>query len=139
MKRLICLVLLALTATSCTTSRRISFLEMPPVPEAYEPVDIAALEEKYGNHDGVYLDYQVVMEHAGAKKEFPGSRGSYTKIVKRKYVVFDTEASWLTSKRLFRKPEVMYIRISRPDGSVTDYGLEDLKEIRSESGSKFWT
>ncbi|MCP4685252.1 MAG: hypothetical protein GY867_07365 [bacterium] len=33
----------------------------------------------------------------------------------------------------------MYIRISRPDGSVTDYGLEDLKEIRSESGSKFWT
>jgi len=141
MKRIIGLILLAGLLSSCTTSKRLSYLEMPALPEAPEPVDVAAIETEYGNYDGVFLDYQQIIEHSGTKEDLGmlGTQWSYTRIWKRRFVVLNTEADWLTTFSVYGKPAQLYMRVITPDGTVSDYGFDDLEKDFDEDGDEMWT
>jgi hypothetical protein len=139
MKHSILPVLSLVLLSSCTMSKRVSVFVVPPLTaQAQDTVDVAAYEVKYQGYEGVYLDVERTFEHYGAKEEYARS-WNFAVIDRRKYMVLDPEASWLTSFRLTFKPDTMYIRIVSPDGRIRTYGKKDLKEEKVASGYTYYT
>ncbi len=149
MKGTFVLVIGACLLVSCgTTSKRVAQFVVPEIrPDQYEPVDIAAYEQKYGKEDGVYLSYERTMEHYGAKVNEDGAAlfgvfatigagWNYVDIVMRKFLVLNPDAQWLTTFSIGYKPKSLYLRVTTPDGNVRQYGLEDLQEEKDERGGK---
>jgi hypothetical protein len=139
MKRYILPILSLIVLSSCTMSKRVSVFEVPPLTQlSQDTVNAAAYEAKYQASEGVYLDVERTFEHYGAKEQYMGS-WKFAVIDRRKFIVLNPEASWLTSFRLTFKPDTMYIRITTPDGHVRMYGKKDLKEEKVASGYTYFT
>ena len=120
MKKYFILLLLPLICVSCGPgSKKISFLTVPEVRDEYvETADIKAYQDKYAGHDGVYLDILQNIEHFGKKSNalakslfggFTPRQWTYNRIVKRRFMVLNPEARWLTTFEIPFKPDVMYL------------------------------
>jgi len=126
--------------TACTTSQRINFLDMPADAADVELPDVAAYQEKYGDHDGVYLLYETTHEHSGSleQKFMGGTDWKYSRVVRERYFVFDATNEGLTSFRVYGRPDQLYIHLLAPDGSRRSYGVDDLKSEKDEDGDDRW-
>jgi hypothetical protein len=124
----------------CTQARRLSVLEMPDSTITREQaVDIAPYLSLAGVYDGVYLTHELTIEHSGIKEEM-FKNWEYAEIFRRKYIVLNPEARWLTTYEIGFKPDKLYMRITSPLGQVRTYGLTDLQEVKAgkrTSGYKF--
>ncbi len=144
MRRILPLILLSLTLTSCTVSKRTAFLTIPEAPAAAEQIDLGLYEDKYGDYDGVYLYSEEIVEHAGGKEnlglfanELTSNKWTYSMITKEKYIVFDPDAAYLTSSEFGGKPDVFYARLTSPDGTVRTFLLSDLETTAGTYGDRF--
>ncbi len=131
----------------CTTATRISVLDMPiPTETHVAPIDVTPYMEKYGDYDGVYLDYETTVEHSGDKDQtkqlfFGGAAGGwvYSYLHKSKKLVINPDASWLTTVELpYSKPDKLYMRVIAPDGSVQYFDANDLIEFKDSQGRKLY-
>lgn len=112
MKKSLFLIALLIVLSSCTTSKRLTHLTVPessPDKIMVAHVNVEEYESKYGQYDGVYLDVETVIEHSGGKGIFSG--WSFSRIIKRKFMVLNPDAQWLTSFRVYSKPDVLYMRV----------------------------
>ena len=129
---------LAFTLAACSSSQRTIFL-LPPSDVKGDTVDVAAYERKYGKHDGVFIDIEESIEHAGFSTEsiLGGAHWDYYRVVRRKYVVLNPDKEELTTftMRVNSKAKIgrLFLRVTSPSGIHTQYGLKDLaKESASE-------
>lgn len=142
MKRLIWFVIPAILCISCTTARRISVLEIPEIkPTTLSPEAMTEYESKYGKYDGVYLNYETIVEHSGTKEEqfinIPDWKYSY--ITRKTYLIFNPEADWLTGVRLWTKPDNVYVHVKYPDGSTAALTKTDFSKEGDKDGGQFYT
>lgn len=135
MKKLI-FILPLLLLLSCTTSKRMSFLTFPSESiSAYSNINLDEYEQKYGEYDGVYLNIENTIEHSGSKENLGVfNKWVFTRVWKKKYIILNPDAVWLTTFSVYSKPDQLYIRISSPNGKVQHFGNTDLKEEKDFSG-----
>lgn len=139
MKKLPILLPFILLSIGCTQSKRISFLDMEQLNINPQPVDLEYYEEKYGEYDGVYLNYESTIEHSGVKDPMPyriGEKWTYTCVSTEKYIILNPEADWLTTYTMTFDPDTLFIRITSPDGISKRFGQEDLQVEEDENGYK---
>jgi hypothetical protein len=136
------LIILSILATSCTTSKQVSFLNVEELTAQKPPqVDLATYEEKYSEYDGVYLLLEETVEHSGPKAAgLMGQLGlpeswNYSHIYKEKALVLNPDCSWLTTLELRSLPDKLFIRITAPDGRTAVYGKSDMVEDKSKGGT----
>ena len=138
MKKLLCLLFLSLALISCTSSKRISFLDMEALKQQSAPsVDLPLYEEKYGEYDGVYLSLETIVEHSGIKEHTAyglGDKWTYSYIRKMKYIIFNPEADWLTNLDISSNADNLFIRITSPAGVSKQYGIKDLQVEKDKDG-----
>jgi len=134
------ILILACTMMSCTISKRLANLDVAaeearPMPH----IDIAEYEAKYGDHDGVLLNYDIMVDHSGSKENgYYGIGGSwnYVRVYKRTFIVFNPDNPNLTTLDFSFKPEKMYVRVMAPDGLVKIYDEALLHEDIDSDGYK---
>ena len=126
---------------SCTTSKRLSYLTVPPeTTVAAYPIDLELYAEKYKDYDGVYLNVEEIIEHSGTKENMDMfSKWDYTQIRKKSYLILNPDNIQLGSYRTYYKAHEFYIRITNPDGSVKMYGNDDLKNEKDIIGDDIYT
>lgn len=121
--------------TGCTTARRISTLAMPdPLVKTLPPVDVTPYLSLAGVYDGVYLDHESIIEHSGIKEDAGGlvaKLWEYSQISKKRYIVLNPSAQWLTTFEIGFKPDKLYLRSTSPRGEVHTYGSADLQEVKA--------
>lgn len=139
MIRIILLSLCAVVLASCTSSKRVHFLqEISGDSLKTKQVDLAEYEKKYSKYDGVFLESEQTLEHVG------GDRSSwyFYKMRRLRFLVLNPDAEWLTTFKLDVEDGVrvdqIYINILSPDGTVRRYGLGDLKIEKSTGDDKVY-
>ncbi len=145
--RLLPALLAAALLAGCATSQRVVFLEMPPAPaaaaadSAAAPVDVEAYRTRYPDAEAVYLLMERTTEHSGARQKgfLDTGRWTYSSVRHDKYIVFAPDETDLTTLHLGFRPDHLYVRVTAPDGTVRDYGLDDLREGRDEDGDRSYT
>jgi len=143
MKRAVVLVAVLLLVVSCKTSKRVSYLVVPPAVKV-NATDIDAYLEKYSEHDAVFLEVEETYEHSGSQDGSAGtvlfgSLGSdwrYIRMSRLKYMVLNPDAAHLTYTELSYKPDQFYSRVISPSGEVRMYGVKDLVKEETGSGEK---
>lgn len=133
---LLCSVLLAScipnTPNSILTSRLNHDLFDP---KPVMPVNLAEYEKNYGKYDGVFLNYEQIIEKTGGLFNMQAIR-----ISKLKYLVLNPDAQWLTTFNLRQDKTAaihnVHIRITSPDGKEQIYGVKDLKVEAASDESK---
>ncbi len=146
MKKLICLfpvIALSFLAMSCTTSKRVTFLNVEELTAQQPPqADLAVYEEKYGGCDGVFLLYEETVEHSGAKDAgLMAGLGlpegwNYSRIHKDTRLILNPDRGYLTTIQLRSLPDKLFVRVTSPDGRTTIYGKSDMVEDKS-NGKKY--
>ncbi len=146
MKKLLTIAMLAVLFCSCEQSKRISHLTVPDEVNKQrrefaplEPVNVDSVMAVYPGHDGVYLNMERTIEHAGNKDGnlatfLFGDRStswSYIDIKRYRYVVMNPEAAWLTQVEFYSKPHKLYMIVINPDSTERHYGLANLKEEKN--------
>ncbi|KAA3632684.1 MAG: hypothetical protein DWP97_10575, partial [Calditrichaeota bacterium] len=140
MKQIIAALSLLLLV-SCTTSKRLSYLTVPPETAVGEyPIDLNLYAEKYKEYDGVYLNVEEIIEHSGTKENMDMfSKWDYTQIRKKSYLILNPDNIKLGSYKTYYKAHAFYIKITNPDGSVKMYGNDDLKKEKDIIGDDIYT
>ncbi|MEZ5357775.1 MAG: DUF3857 domain-containing protein [Candidatus Zixiibacteriota bacterium] len=140
MKRLIWIILLPLVIVSCTSSKRISFLDIDALEaDAVAPVNLADIEARYGRYDGVYLNLERTIEHSGIRERTLyglGDKWTFSQIYACRYIILNPEADYLTTIELSGHPDNLYIRVTSPEGVSKTYGVDDLVIEENDDGYK---
>lgn len=135
------IVLLSLLLMSCgpsIVSNRISYLPLPKV-QKRDSINVQEYATKYPKYDGVFLDYERIIDHSGRKMTGPGF-GWQVHFVKRlKYIVLNPDNQKLTTFELntgnFCELGNLYISISSPDGTTKLYRKTDLNQQTNSNGA----
>lgn len=115
-------------------------LEMPPPPtEIRAAVDLDHYARKYQDHDAVYLFYEIIMEHTGSRDESIFSAWSFHRVRRKRYMILNPSVTNLTTFRINSKPKSLYVRLLYPDGSMLNYGRNDLIREKGVFGGDIWT
>jgi len=130
-RQLILLVVLAvaLMLGACTSSRKVLVLDMPGEEAdsvAAKPVDVGAYLTRYGDYDGVYLEYSESVEHSGRLYHSTFSNWTVSWIGTDRHIVFNPDNTSLTTVTVPVLPTKMYVRTIDPDGKVRTWGRDCL-------------
>lgn len=141
MNRTLPFLLLALLASGCgTTSPQTLFLTNPTA--STTPTDVVAYETQYAGYDGAWLDFDMSYEHTFSSNSMAGGFEAWHlhQIVKRRYVVLNPEAEWLSTFSLeIEQGEnlaELYLFMIPPDGPPTMFDISDMKVERDSDGTR---
>lgn len=142
LKRLLRFIVVSLLLFSAKPSHadRLLSLDIPKVPErTVSPSEIANYLERYKEHDGALLSYEVSIEHSGSKPRQPKAdykfklgdwckKWQYTVIVKTRHLVLNPEITDFTTFSFPYKLKKGYFQIEYPDGETELYSVSDMKK-----------
>lgn len=129
MRRSIILLFTALLVTSGVASaapKHGSRLAVPSLSIPAEEVDFTAYEKKYGDHDGVFLNNEYLLEHT--------NKYACYKVFIKKYMVLNPDNENLTTFELRTYGEdlsTLYLRITYPNREVKQFGYDDLHQEKT--------
>jgi hypothetical protein len=131
MKKTILYFLFIILLAGCSISERLVYLSPPSKIEA-DTLSIKDYEVKYGEYDGVYLNYQRALEHSGTNSSMMNINDwKYHKIVKRKYMILNPDNSKLTTFTLSVPEKAIidtaYMRVITPEKEIRDYYISDCR------------
>lgn len=125
MRRSIILLFTALLVTSgvaSAASKHESRLTVPSLSMPAEQVDVAAYEKKYADHDGVFINYEYLLE--------PTNEYANYEISQKKYMVLNPDNEKLTTFEMRTNDDIdistIYLRITYPNKEVKQFGVNDL-------------
>lgn len=127
-----------------TTERVVHFENTQSGITQLTATDLSALQSKYGNADGVYLNYNETLEH-NVSIAFTSTipHWKFYKIVDRSYAVFNTSSPELSEFRVEvpakDKLEQATITVQTPGSIGVTYNMDDLTVQTGSDGQKIYT
>jgi hypothetical protein len=125
-------ILLIITFVSCSVSRRITEVQQSPTEETFlsDKINLQEYENKYSEHNGVYLLVKNVYEHSGSNNPYDNQSWSYHKVSKYKYLVLNPDDEDLTTFTISLHPKAkinsLYLISLSPSGEIKRYDKNDL-------------
>ena len=145
MRSSLLLPILLLFLSACnTTERVVHFGSDQPSAAQLSANDLNALQSKYANADGVYLNYNETLEH-NVSIAFTSTipHWKFYKIVDRSYIVFNTASPDLSEFRLEvpanDKLEQATIMVQTPGSLGSTYSKDDLAVQTGSDGQRIYT
>ena len=129
-------LLIASVLASCVPSARRHFVlqNMPADSIRLFSYDAEEYAEKYDGHDGVFINVDRVIEHAFAGEDWVAFMTSSLR-----FMILNPEAEWLTTFVVRIDPGEKlinaWVNVLSPDGTVRQYGVEDMKAEKNSDGS----
>ena len=130
---------LATVIVSCTPSARRHFVlqNMPADSIRSFSYDVEEYRERYDGHDGVFINVDRVVEHAVVRDDWVAFLSGSLR-----FMILNPDADWLTTFTIRIDPGEKlinaWVNVLSPDGSVRQYGVEDMKTEKNSDGSTIY-